>query len=407
MLLYLIQMTILWAVLALLYYILLRKTTFFALNRWYLLLSILVGIWLPWVPETGWEAPATATYTAWLPMVQVGLAQTTEWLWPPNQVVRWGLIMIYLVGVAVSLTRLFVGLRRIRRLRDTAERHQVADGSVLYKTASVDMPATFMGWIFWPARYGQNDLNAEQLAILKHEQAHQKGWHSVDIMFMELIGVVFWFHPLLLWYQSSLRLVHEYIADQAATKHSSRKQYGLLLIRHAQSGLVPALTHHFFQSPLKQRLIMLTQQHSGTWLRLRYLLLIPVLASTFWFCQTIKDDLASSPDALSKSEIVKLDGLDVLPEFPGGQAAMMQYLGSEVKYPQAARKAKTEGLTAIRFIVNRNGSIIDAEIVKDLENGCGAEALRVIKAMPDWTPGQKDGQPVKTSMVIPIKFKLD
>jgi TonB family protein len=411
MLTLLLQTTLIWGTALLFYHLVLRKTTFFTWNRWFLLTMLVSGIAVPCLMATGWwssSEPADESIpSGLLPAIQVGLKQVNQQIWLEGVWIRFSLILIYLLGVAVMLWRLIVGLVGIFRLVRAAQRVQLTDGTVLLTSEKIELPASFLSWIFWPAA-APIRLDGESDAILRHEQAHQRGWHSADVLLIEILLVFFWCHPLVYLFKDALRSVHEYIADRAAARTTTRKQYGLLLIRHAQSGKVPALTHHFFQSPLKQRLIMLTQHQSGLGHSLRYLLLIPILAVLFLFCQTTKDDFLAEPTAAKQSkDVLNLDDLDVQPEFPGGIPAMMQYLGSNVKYPESAQKAKTQGTAVIKFIVGKDGVIEEANIAKDVENGCGAEALRVVGSMPKWTPGQKDGKPVRVSYALPIKFKLD
>lgn len=107
----------------------------------------------------------------------------------------------------------------------------------------------------------------------------------------------------------------------------------------------------------------------------------------------------------------KVQDLDKAPQFPGGEQAMMTYLGSNIKYPEAAKKDKVQGMVVVQFVVRKDGSITDAHnIVSDKQTSnpdLNKEALRVIRNMPKWTPGEKDGKKVDCEMVLPVKFKLD
>ncbi len=85
---------------------------------------------------------------------------------------------------------------------------------------------------------------------------------------------------------------------------------------------------------------------------------------------------------------------------------LLTYINSNINYPQAAIDGATEGTVPIRFIIEKDGSVTGAEILKDIGNGCGEEALRVIKEMPKWTPGKNKGEAVRTQFVIPVRFKI-
>lgn len=85
---------------------------------------------------------------------------------------------------------------------------------------------------------------------------------------------------------------------------------------------------------------------------------------------------------------------------------MLEYIYRNLKYPDEARSKGVEGTAVIRFTINRMGSIDHAEIVRDIGSGCGEEALRVVNSMPDWVPGEQDGQSVSVQFNLPIRFKL-
>ena len=94
------------------------------------------------------------------------------------------------------------------------------------------------------------------------------------------------------------------------------------------------------------------------------------------------------------------------PEFPGGQAALMEYLRKNIKYPAICRENNIQGRVLIQFVVNRDGSIVDPEVVRSVEPHLDKEALRVISSMPKWKPGLQRGKPVRVKFTVPVNFKL-
>lgn len=95
-----------------------------------------------------------------------------------------------------------------------------------------------------------------------------------------------------------------------------------------------------------------------------------------------------------------------MPSFPGGEKAMMDYLSKEVRYPEEAREAGIEGTVFVQFVVERDGSIGESKVLRGIGGGCDQEALRVVRSMPKWTPGQQNGKVVRTSFAMPFRFKL-
>lgn len=98
--------------------------------------------------------------------------------------------------------------------------------------------------------------------------------------------------------------------------------------------------------------------------------------------------------------------VEQMPQFPNGQDAMMRYLGESMKYPKDAREKDIQGKVFITFVVNEEGKITDAKVLRGIGGGCDEEALRVIKAMPPWTPGKQNGRSVPVQYNLPINFKL-
>lgn len=99
--------------------------------------------------------------------------------------------------------------------------------------------------------------------------------------------------------------------------------------------------------------------------------------------------------------------LEKQPVFPGGEPAMMQFISENLKYPALARENAIQGMVALTFVVDKDGSVTNVNIIKDIGGGCGKEAVRVVQSMPKWTPGQANGQPVKVRYTLPIRFKLE
>ena len=97
---------------------------------------------------------------------------------------------------------------------------------------------------------------------------------------------------------------------------------------------------------------------------------------------------------------------ETMPYFPGGNVLMLKYLADNIKYPASAVKAKKQGRVIVGFIVQKDGSITHAKIVRSIDPELDAEALRVVKGMPKWTPGTQLGKPVSVKYALPVKFSL-
>ena len=101
------------------------------------------------------------------------------------------------------------------------------------------------------------------------------------------------------------------------------------------------------------------------------------------------------------------DQVEVKPEFPGGMSALVKYLQENIKYPSAALAEKAQGKAFVRFVVEKDGSITNTEIIKSSGNiYLDKEALRVASNMPKWKPGMQQGKPVRVFFMLPVSFKL-
>ena len=114
-----------------------------------------------------------------------------------------------------------------------------------------------------------------------------------------------------------------------------------------------------------------------------------------------------TPDEQKEAPQDVFDVVEVMPQFPGGAPALMQYLSQNIRYPKEAMESDTQGRVIVSFVVCKDGSICNAKVVKSVSPALDAEGLRVISSMPNWTPGTQKGQPVNVKYVVPISFRLD
>ena len=122
-----------------------------------------------------------------------------------------------------------------------------------------------------------------------------------------------------------------------------------------------------------------------------------------------KAEEAKASDATAPADTTKnvvYDVTETMPQFPGGQGVMMKYLAANIKYPASAVKAKKQGRVIVAFVIQKDGSVTNARIVRSVDPELDAEALRIVKAMPNWTPGTQDGKPVDVNYTIPVVFSL-
>lgn len=122
----------------------------------------------------------------------------------------------------------------------------------------------------------------------------------------------------------------------------------------------------------------------------------------------INDFSFNSPEFDIKKNIDKIDPgiVDKAPEFPGGEAELFNFLRNNVKYPQYAREKNIQGTVFIQFVVRKNGNLSLIRVLNEVGGGLDEEAEKVVRAMPNWISGKKDGKPVNVIFVLPIRFIL-
>ena len=137
---------------------------------------------------------------------------------------------------------------------------------------------------------------------------------------------------------------------------------------------------------------------NGFWWKLLATLSVLAILFTVNTTAMAQNKKASNGKVFEKAEI--------MPEFPGGEQAMINFVATKVTYPKEAMEKEISGRVLVGFIVEKDGSITETEVVKGIGGGCDEEAVRVVKAMPKWKPGKQKGKPVRVHFMLPIIFKL-
>ena len=97
--------------------------------------------------------------------------------------------------------------------------------------------------------------------------------------------------------------------------------------------------------------------------------------------------------------------VEEMPAFPGGEAKLMEYISTNINYPQRARNLGIQGRVFVGFVVEPDGSVSNVKLLRGIDSDCDEEAMRVIKSLPKWKPGKQHGKPVRVYYQLPIFFK--
>lgn len=424
------------------------KDTFFKLRRAILLAFFGVSLFYPlmniqnWIREQEPMAEVIQMYSAILPetMITPGNIPETN----GHDLLLSGISYLYWSGVIVLLLRLLVQLGSILMLARHSEVALIRNVRVhiLNKPAG---PFSFFRLVFLhPESHSEKEIDE----ILTHECTHVNQWHSIDVIICELICIICWVNPFVWLLKREVRHNLEYLADDTVLEsgYDSRSyQYHLLGLAHTNKSAT-SLSNNFNMLHLKNRISMMNKKRSRSIGKTKYLIFIPLVGvllilSNVDALARITDELTESsfadvlvPDAIQpfpaignvapaekREEYVLSEKgaeaakqasnqiftvVEVMPEFPGGQGALLDFLKTNLRYPESAIKDGIEGRVSCSFVVGKDGAISGAEVIRGVSPALDGEALRVINSMPVWSPGKQRGKAVNVKYTVPVTFRL-
>ena len=434
------------------YLLFIRNLTFYRLNRFYLLSSLVISLLIPVInidmpsaKSSGMVSIVLDTLTVNAPSVENGTLFITSW----TRVVKY----IYL---AVSM--LFAGffLFQIRGLVTIIRRHGIQRKDSFFL---VPIPENLPAFSFFNVLFINTSSIRDQKGnpVLQHEMAHARQFHSADILLVEGVKIMQWFNPFVYILQKLLKETHEYLADEAVLEQNSDSSGYRLLLLSQVFGIQPGISNHFNHSLIKKRFTMMTKEKSPFIRQVRYLLVLPMAIILLLFFssqerafsqenkkaeETVAPPPPPPPPPVSaeKAEVnyttnaageIVYYSVDQMPEFQGGSLDKVRsYVQQNITYPAAAKKSNLQGKVFVQWIVDEDGRVVDVKVVRSLQpekekevvvvsykqddpktvkeaiGELDAEAIRVISSMPAWKPGMKDGKPVKVTFTMPISFAL-
>ena len=449
---YLIEANIALSLFFILYRLLLKRDTFLQLRRFFFLSVILFSLLYPlmtvplphsvsalFTPET--EVVSGTVFFGEPVMGNIIVEESV----PSREfnLSRIG-VVIYFSITLLFILRFLIQLISIFRIRMKSEPAEIF-GTAVYRLKDDITPFSFFNLIFVNT---DKHSEAELTQILLHEQTHVQQRHSFDVLLIESLTLLFWWNPFVWLMKREMTMNLEYLADQGVLTHgvnSREYQYHILRLTYQETA-VP-IVNNFNVSQLKQRIMMMNQSKSPAYKVGRYLLVLPLVllfltANSIYAAQREPADIEkeelhplvmqpmadnnrmptgqtelANPDqaelqgqGLQQPPPVKNEEIFVIvenqPEFPGGNGAMMKFIGESIRYPVEAQQKGIQGRVICNFVVMKDGSISDLQIVRGVDPLLDAEALRVLGLMPDWKPGTQRGQAVNVRFTLPVVFSL-
>lgn len=419
------------AVFYLFYKLLMSRDTFHRFNRFALLGLLVLSSLLPLV-EASVNSPAAVqetmlTLEQLLLMADIQPEGESMAAATPSATVLWlrAALLVYLTGIVFFIARNLCSLARLGRLIRQGKREALDSYLPDRKEKNVRLvvhdhdiaPFSWMHWIV----IARKDLEENGREILIHELAHIRNRHSWDLLLADLCIFVQWFNPAAWLLKQELQNIHEYEADETVLREGvNARNYQMLLIKKAVGTKLYSMANSFNHSSLKKRITMMLKEKSNPWARAKYLYILPLAALAV--TAFARPEVSAVADEISAVKVIApavhdsiqpnvqpavaapSSALDQMPEFPGGMEALNTYLRNNIRYPQEAQKAGIQGRVIIQFIVSKDGSITDAEVVESVDPQLDAEGLRLIKNMPRWKPGMRKGQAIRVKQTLPIRF---
>ncbi|MDD3555599.1 MAG: TonB family protein [Proteiniphilum sp.] len=448
---YLIEANIALSLFFILYRLLLKSDTFLQLRRFYFLSVILFSLLYPLMTVplphsisaffTQESVEAVSAVYIGEPVMEI---ITVEESVPTREInmIRIG-VVIYFSITLLFIVRFLIQLISILRVRLKSKPAEIF-GTEVYRLKDDITPFSFFNLIFI---HTDKHSDAELTQILLHEQTHVRQLHSVDILLIESLTLLFWWNPFVWLMKREMAMNLEYLADQGVLMcgvNSREYQYHLLRLTYQETA-VP-IVNNFNVSQLKQRIMMMNQSKSPAYKVGRYLLVLPLVvlfltANSIYAAQRepaddetkmlnpavaelrqeqlsvdnmltpelmqaeLEDQSLQQPPPEKKEEEIFVI-VENQPEFPGGMGALMKLIGDSIRYPVEAQQKGIQGRVICNFVVMKDGSISDLQIVRGVDPLLDAEALRVLGLMPDWKPGKQRGQAVNVRFTLPVVFRL-
>ena len=403
------------------YRLLYTRDTFFITRRAVLIFSVLGAFLLP-LPELaerfghGCSLSFATDYYRSVILPELGVTVSGNSLsdGPSSNI----LLYIYVLGAGLCLLRILIQLVSLLVMGIKSEPGELHGVKVRLIPGDAG-PFSFFGWIF----ISRKSLFGQGLEdVLVHEQTHVRQYHSIDVLLTETANALLWVNPFSWLLKREVRENLEYLADRKVLESGIERksyQYHLLGLSCRQDN---DLTNSFNVVFLKRRIVMMNRRRTGIVGYVKYTLLtFPVLflliagnvacTSALTEQDSQVETVVLTGAKVKEEESVTVEDevfeeAELMPEFPGGIKKLLNFLNKNIVYPQAAIDAEIQGRVVVQFIVEKDGTPGNFEIMRPVSPELDVEVLRVLRLMPEWKPAMKNGQAVRCKLTVPVTFRL-
>lgn len=406
MITYLLKSGLLLAVFYAVYKLLLENERMFRFNRAYLLGSLIFSLVIPLQLFSIASFFPSKIKTIQLDEIMIVANKSILNEVSYNEIVYFFLGAIYVLITTILLIRFAINVSSFF-LKMKKNSVQFIDNQKLVLMKESILPHSFWNAIF----IGKEDFANGKIPseLIAHEKAHLQQKHTLDILFAEVLQIVFWFNPMFVLFEKAIKLNHEFLADEAVNKQFDEvKSYQNLLLQFASNKQTVSLASTINYQITKKRLLMMTKEKSPFLMILKASCVVAV--SVVLLIAFNSEAVAQSSDNLTTKKDNYINYIEASvkkPQFPGGIEKFYMFVGQNFKMPEEFSKQKIEGKLFIEFMVEKDGSLSEFKIVKDLGYGAGEEAIRVLKLSPKWIPATENGQAVRVLYSLPITLQSE
>jgi len=416
MLNYILQVVLFQLLFLVIYEAFLKKETFFQWNRFYLLFSAVLSYIIPFIRIKMLEnyiPNQIVTSNLTFDNLSESALKNTDFIIQKTN--YFTLSNLYYLGL-IMMSILFV-YKLIHLIKKIYSNRIIPKKE--YKLVVIEKEKnafSFFTYIF----LGNEIYKKEHQHILQHELVHVKEKHSLDLLFFELQKILFWFNPLVYIYQYKISVLHEYIADKKTIKNSEKTTfYENLLLQSFNIETLPFVNQYYKKSLLKKRIMMATKNKSRQILKMKYLLVLPLLLMMLIIASCEKEN---PTDKTETEKIASFATIKKAPIFPGCED-LQNKEETKTCFNQKMQRfiaknfdidlAKNLGLPAgkhkimVQFIIDENGNISDI-LSRAPHPKLKEEAIKTIGKLPKMIPGIDDNnKKVAVRYNLPIIFKIE
>jgi TonB family protein len=431
----------------LVYSLLLSRDTTYGRNRIFILLSLMSSLILPLITLQTIKPWNIQFFGKFLSEVLItASAGTTKTMaaGSPSFDIFQTICSVYIIVVSAFIFKLLVDLLNLFFL---ILRHKNEGSRIIRFHGFSTSGFSAMGYIFINTRLSPEDAGE----IIRHEQNHLKQNHFLDIIFIEIVKAFQWFNPVVYLFNRSLRAIHEYQADQECLSSGVPiVNYQSLLLNQVFKSKAFNLTNSFSNpSLIKKRMIMMTKARTSSIAGIKMLLVVPAAGFVFLAISAYREvpgspvkqitpvlvsqnsayangsELIPPPppppppksesgenlkvvmeESINDADEVPFVVVEQMPMFPGGDGALLKFIGENTIYPEEAKAQNIQGRVIIRFCVTSLGNTRQISVLKGVSPELDAEAIRVVNTLPKFKPGRQGGKAVPVWYMVPITFAL-